>query len=390
MQIFDKIAGMGERGDLVVFALYAISALILAFAIAPLVINVLYSLKFRQMGKIEVDSKISDRKRTIGTPVMGGFIIIITVLFILFVSGISFNTNFGVPMLILLVGGALLGFLSDFFDLKEKAGMSSGGIVYEKVNPLLYQSFFAYQVFRLLTLPFRWVDGVASYKTGMRSSIKFFLELLIVGIAMWLLQYGFHYSLDVVWVPFLGDVVLGNVLGTNVGVGVAMGFDVFVIVAFANAFSWTDGIDAISAGNHAIAFAFLGVLAYLLGNSIIALVCAVVVGAELSFYYFNIPPARIEMSDVGTIPLGLLFGFIAILLNRTLISPIIGFVFFIEIMSSILQIISFKFFKRFIFRMAPLHHHFELVGWSKEKIVMRSYFVQIVAGIIGVLIAVLL
>ncbi|MBN2100553.1 hypothetical protein JW710_01515 [Candidatus Dojkabacteria bacterium] len=355
---------------------YILLSLVATFFIAPAIINILYSLKFRQKGKDEVDQVIKERKKKIGVPVMGGLMILISVISLYFVLGLYQKLGY-IPVIIFGLGGGL-GFVDDFMNVFSREKRNNVE-VYEKVNPIIYRNFFTWTLFRYITWPARVftgsVDEAGSYQTGMRASQKLFFEILLSVLIAYLFYLGFGGEM---WIPIVGIVDLGW-------------FSVVVnsclLVLFSMGFSVTDGLDALSAGTHAIGFALMGILAAMLGYESVSLFCMLIVGSELTFYYFNIPPARVEMGDIGTIPLGMLFVYVAMLTERSLITPIIGFIFVAEVLSSILQWLSSVFLLKKIFKMAPIHHHFEVLGWSQEKIVMRFYFIAIGAGLAGILLA---
>ncbi len=361
----------------------AVFGLFSSFIFAPFIIGLLYKLKFKQIGKQEVDALIKNRQESIGTPVMGGLIIIIPLIIFYYLAHLHVRLGYG--SLIVIVCGALLGFLNDYIDLKGKHSDNVEAHVYSKVNPLIYRNFTTWLMFTYFTAPFNFilniVNSVSSYTTGLKASFKFLLQFIISLGALIVVHFTFL-PLDKIWIPFWGDLILHPAL--------LIGFYALIMVAFSNAFNVTDGLDAISPGNHLISYFLLGILAWILGYGSVAVLSFFIAGAELTFYYFNVPPARVEMSDVGTLPLGMLFALLFILINRVLISPIIGIVFFVEVLSSLLQGLYAKIFKRKLFKMAPIHHHFELLGWSREKIVMRSYFISLAFGLLGVLIALVL
>ena len=162
----------------------------------------------------------------------------------------------------------------------------------------------------------------------------------------------------------------------------------FFMLFFSSAFGVTDGMDGLSAGLHSVSFFFLGLVAIALGYTEVAYLSFMVVGAELAFLYFNINPARMEMSDVGTVPLGMLFFFLAVLMSIEFGIFIIGFIYVIEILSSVLQVLSVKYRNgKRILLVAPIHHHFEKQGWPETKVTMRFWLVNVIVGLLGVLIA---
>lgn len=356
---------------------YIVISLVSSFVLAPLIIGLLYKLKMRQQGKSEVDEVIQERKVKIGVPVMGGLIIVIPVLALYFVFGLEKELGY-VPVLIVAFG-AVVGFLDDFLKIVMNGPRNKSDEVYSKVNPIIYRNFITWSIYRYITAPFRifteYVDEAGSYQTGLKASYKLILEILLAFSASYFFYNEFGGEF---WFPFVGSVDLGVisiVINALLMVGMAVGFSV------------ADGLDALSPGTQAIGFAGLGFLAAILGHAEISYLCALIVGAELTFYYFNIPPARVEMSDVGTIPLGMLFILCGMYINRSFVTPIVGFIFVGEILSSFLQNIWAVVFLKRLFKMAPIHHHFEIVGWSSEKIVMRFYFAAMAAGLVGLLIA---
>lgn len=163
---------------------------------------------------------------------------------------------------------------------------------------------------------------------------------------------------------------------------------IIAIVAMANAVNLTDGLDTLAGGTSAIAFVSYGIIAYLQKQPHVVALCFAVVGALLAFLWFNAHPAMVFMGDTGSLTLGALLAVCALMTNQWLLLPLIGIVFVAVVVSDILQVLYFKLTggKR-LFRMAPLHHHFEMLGWSETQITMRFWMVSIVAGMLGVALA---
>lgn len=161
---------------------------------------------------------------------------------------------------------------------------------------------------------------------------------------------------------------------------------VFVIVGSANATNLTDGLNGLLAGTSSIAFTAFAVSAAGLHNSDAATFCLVSAGAVFAFLYFNFPGARVFMGDVGSLPIGAALGGIAIILHKEFLLAMIGGVFVIEALSVIIQVASYRFFKRRIFRMSPLHHHFELMGINETWVTIGFWVVGLILGIVGVMI----
>ena len=150
---------------------------------------------------------------------------------------------------------------------------------------------------------------------------------------------------------------------------------IFIIIATANSVNFTDGLDGLASGLLILAFGGFGIIAYTQGLLILSALCAVISGANLAFLWFNVPPAHYYMGDTGSLALGATLGVIAMLTSQALILPIIGFIFVIEALSVIIQLTSKKFFKKKVFKIAPIHHHFEQSGWEEFTIVMRFWIV---------------
>lgn len=221
------------------------------------------------------------------------------------------------------------------------------------------------------------IRGLGGGVRGLRSSFKFLLITLVAVITAW---FFFQISPDYsyVHIPFVGDIFLGWMI---------IPLFTFVVVATGNAVNISDGLDGLAGGLSAIAFGAFGVIALLQGNAGIAGFCFTVVGALLSYIWFNIFPARFFMGDVGSFALGTSLGVVAMLTDTLFLLPIIGIIFVVEAGSSLLQIGSKKIFKKKIFLSAPIHHHFEAIGWPETKVTMRFWVIGQVAGFAGLLIA---
>jgi phospho-N-acetylmuramoyl-pentapeptide-transferase len=160
----------------------------------------------------------------------------------------------------------------------------------------------------------------------------------------------------------------------------------FIVFATTNAVNFTDGLDGLVSGPLIAAFSAFGVLAYVQDLNILAAFCAVIVGSIFAFLWFNVPPAWFYMGDTGSLSLGATLAVIAMLTGHTLILPIIGFIFVVEGASVVIQLTSKKFFKRKVFRIAPIHHHFEHKGMKEWTIVMRFWIVAAISAIFGTII----
>ena len=175
-------------------------------------------------------------------------------------------------------------------------------------------------------------------------------------------------------------------------------FGAFVIVAAGNAVNLTDGLDGLAIVPVMIGAAAFGIIAYLAGNAIystylginfvpgtgeLAIVCGALIGAGLGFLWFNAPPAQIFMGDTGSLALGGALGTIAVAAKHEIVLAVVGGLFVLETLSVIVQVVSFKLTGKRVFKMAPIHHHFEQLGWSEPQVVVRFWIIAFVLALIG-------
>ena len=161
----------------------------------------------------------------------------------------------------------------------------------------------------------------------------------------------------------------------------------FAVVATSNAVNISDGLDGLAGGLVAISYVAFGIIALFQAQLLLAGFCFTVVGALLSYLWFNIYPARFFMGDIGSFALGTSLGVVAMLTNTLFLLPIIGIVFVAEAGSSLIQIISKRVFHKRIFISAPIHQHLEASGWPETKVTMRFWIIAVVASFVGVLLA---
>lgn len=320
----------------------SVLAFLLAMFLTPIYTFVAYRFKFWKRQRttsttgenLSVFTKLHADKFKRNIPTMAGAIFVLAIVIVTFCFNLDRRETW-LP-LAALAGGALVGLIDDIINISGQG------------------------------------KGVA----GLRSSLKF---LMITGIGVFLGWYFFaKLGVDTVHIPFIGDLALGWLI---------VPVFAFVVVAAGNAVNISDGLDGLAGGLAAIAFGSFGVIALLQGNPMIAGFCFTVVGALLSYLWFNIYPARFFMGDVGSFALGTSLGVVAMLTDTLFILPIIGFIFVIEAGSSALQIFSKKVFKRKIFRSAPVHHHLEAIGWPETKVTMRFWVIAAVMSFVGVMLA---
>lgn len=213
--------------------------------------------------------------------------------------------------------------------------------------------------------------------SGLRSPIKFAMITVVAVVGALFFYYKLHYTS--VHIPFVAqDLDLGWLM---------IPLFVAVVVSTGNAVNISDGLDGLAGGLLSSAYGVFGVIALLQGNYGIAGFCFSVVGVLLSYLWFNIFPARFFMGDVGSFALGTALGVVAMLTGTIFLLPIIGLVFVAEAGSSLIQIISKKYFGRKIFLSAPIHHHLEATGWPEVKITMRFWVIGQVSGAAGLILA---
>ncbi|WP_209347040.1 phospho-N-acetylmuramoyl-pentapeptide-transferase [Pontixanthobacter sp. CEM42] len=320
-----------------------ITALVIGLIIGPRFINML---RVRQ-GKgqpIRADGPQSHLSK-VGTPTMGGLMILIA-LVLSMLLWMDLRNPFVWACLGVTVGFGLIGFLDD----------------YDKVTK-------------------------ASHK-GVSGKVRLLLEFIVAGIASWLIVSQINTNL---YVPFLSDVSIP--LGPFYYV-----FAATVIVGFGNAVNLTDGLDGLATMPVIIAAGTLAIIAYLVGRADfseylgiphvpgageLAILCAAIMGGGLAFLWFNAPPAAVFMGDTGSLALGGALGAIAVASHHEIVLLIIGGLFVAETASVIIQVFWFKRTGKRIFRMAPIHHHFEQKGWAESTVVIRFWIISIVLALAG-------
>lgn len=271
-----------------------------------------------------------------GTPTMGGLIFIIpTVLvtLLLLVTGrVNYTSNLGIVLLVFL-GYALIGFLDDYLSIKRNN--NEGLTVFQK---LILQVLIAIGFFYIY----------------MRSG----------GETSWVIG-TLHMDLEMGWMYGL--------------------FILLILVGASNAVNLTDGLDGLAGGLGAIAFIAFALISFVVGFEDIGIFSLILVGSLLGFLFFNTHPAKVFMGDTGSLALGGLIGAIAILTHRELTLLVVAGVFVIETLTVIIQTISMVLFKKKVFLMTPLHHHFEKLGWSEQDIVKTFWVIGLIFAMAGII-----
>lgn len=324
----------------------ALTALVVSLWAGPAVIRWLTRLKVGQ--SVRTDGPQTHLIKS-GTPTMGGVLILLSVLLSVLLWGDWDNRYIWLLLSVTLAFGAV-GFVDDYKK-----------VVYK--NP-----------------------------KGLSAKQKYFWQSLVALIAAWLM---FHWA-DL---PAHTDLVVPFVKNMVIELGpwfVLMAY--FVIVGTSNAVNLTDGLDGLAIMPAVLVSAALSVFAYLSGHSVfsdylnipyipgsgeVAIFGAALVGAGLGFLWFNTYPAQVFMGDVGALAIGAALGVMAIIVRQELVLVIMGGIFVIETLSVVIQVASFKLTGKRVFRMAPLHHHFELKGWAEPKVIVRFWIITLILVLVG-------
>lgn len=320
----------GIRMEIIIYTI--IASFLIAALLGPLFIPLLRRLKFGQSIR-EEGPKLHQKKA--GTPTMGGIIIFLAL--ILTVIKFAPHTPDLFLLLFVTLGFGFLGFLDDFIKIVKKRNL------------------------------------------GLTAKQKLIGQIVISIIFYYILQTQGHST--EIFIPGLDK-------GVDLG-WLYLPFIVFMLLSITNAVNLTDGLDGLLAGSSAISFGAFAIIALYTTQFEVAIFGAAMVGSVLGFLVFNAHPAKVFMGDTGSLGIGGALGAMAILTKTELLLVIIGAVYVIEVLSVLIQVASFKTRGVRVFRMSPIHHHFELSGWSEWKVVMIFWIVGFIFAGIGVYLEVL-
>jgi len=348
-----------------------IQGLLLAFALVvilmPAYIRLLHAIGFGKHIRVEGPESHYIKE---GTPTMGGLLIVAVVLGIYFFFRREPDAATFAP-LAALAGFGLLGAFDDYLNARTGEGIRARQKLIWLTVVACVAAWQIQQTYDITAIAVPFVGAVA---------IEPWLYVLFGAfaiVAAWQIQQ--TYDITAIAVPFVGAVAIEPWLYVL--------FGAFAIVAAANGVNLTDGLDGLSGGTVAIAFVAFLLIALLNvpTQANLALLCALIIGALLGFLWFNVHPAQIFMGDSGSLAMGATLAVTALITGQILVLPLIGIIFVVETASVIIQVAYFKATggKR-LFRMTPLHHHFELGGWDEEKITVRFWIVGILAALLGV------
>ena len=309
----------------------------------------IYFLEHRNFGQVIRELGPEKHYEKKGTPTMGGILILAAVTFSCLCWG-DFGNRYLWVMIFLIISFGTLGFLDDFLKLKFNSS------------------------------------------DGLSAKMKIFWQILFASIIVTYLYLSHSIPQEIsLYLPFLKDFAL------NLGIFFIF-FSVFVIIGTSNAVNLTDGLDGLAIMPSVMVAGGLGIIAYISGNIIFAeylnivylpgteellIICGTIIGAGIGFLWFNTYPAQIFMGDVGSLSLGAALGGMAVILRQEVILAIMGGVFVIEALSVIIQVTSFKLTGKRVFKMSPIHHHFELSGWAEPKIIVRFWIITLILVLIA-------
>lgn len=307
----------------------AVFSFIICLLVGPFSISLLRRLKFGQ--SIRIDGPQSHLQKS-GTPTMGGIIIVLAIIIAVFFF-VNDLTD-AIWVMFAVVGFGFIGLLDDLVIIVAKRSLGL------KAREKLFGQI------ALATLIAFYVYGRPELGT----------QVMIPFTRQWI-------DLGILYIPFA----------------------VFVLVALSNAVNITDGLDGLAAGTVAIAASAFAYISLRSGNTDLTVVAAAIAGACLGFSWFNAYPAQVFMGDTGALALGAGLGTLSLLLKRELVVPLVGGVFVIETLSVVIQVTVYKLTRKRVFKMSPIHHHFELKGWMETKVVTRFWIIGLLCGIIGIL-----
>ena len=327
--------------------LSVVTSLIIIFIIGNPLIN--YFAKKQITGPIRQDGPIDHIIKKSGTPTMGGLMILIGIIISTLLWADLQNVYIWIVLFVCTSLG-LLGFLDDYLKIKHKNSI------------------------------------------GINAKIKFFWQFTISLIAIIILVYFTdHQNISNLYFPFLKNLVFD--LGLFF-----IPFGIFVIIGSSNAVNLTDGLDGLATVPVMLVALSFSLICYLVGNTIfsnylqiqyipnvgeLSVFCGSIVGSCLGFLWYNAPPAKIFMGDTGSLSLGGSVASVAIIIKHEIVLAIIGGLFVLETASVIIQVVSFKLTGKRVFKMAPIHHHFEKKGWAESTVVIRFWIISIILALIG-------
>jgi len=358
---------------------FGLFSCVIAFLWAPLLTKILHRYNITRRGEFDATLSISGRQEKKGVPIMGGLLVIITVAVVTFFFNWVRKFTW-VPIGVMLFA-ASLGAIDDLLNIfKEKRRRNRK--LKHVLRLIRVHRYWRTRIWYALTLPWTLFKRVSLWLgshpgRGLHVHERLITQFLAGSVTAWWIYFKLGKNWQEVFIPFDGFIDIGWLIIPLI---------IFFVMATANAVNVADGMDGLAGGSLLITFSALTLLSWMEGLEEIAILNFTTVGALIAYTYFNIKPARFQMGDVGSLGLGALLAINTIVIKKMLLLPVLGFIFYLELFSVILQIASRHLLGKRVFKMAPLHHHFELLGWSEDKTVMRfwvihSFFVMLAVWI---------
>ncbi len=355
-----------------------------AFAVSFPIIKLLYKFNITRRMTVDFTTLIEKRNLKVGVPIMGGLIFILTILFFnLFLNPFNENPGLLLVLLVFLIS-ALLGGFDDILNIygRDRAKPRTLSRILTLIR--VHKSTGA-RIWMILTLPWSAYKSFF-YMLGSNpgKGIQAHEKILVQSVAGILLGVGLYFFSSraipgLLWIPLLN---------LNVDIGILIvPFAWLTVLLMSNAVNLADGMDGLAANQ--LLYSFIGFLFIALFKDDVKIVflIATVIGALITYLYFNIPPARFQMGDVGSLAMGSLLAAIAFILGEPLMLLIICLPFALVLLSTVIQGVGRRILGRRVFAMAPIHYHFQIAyGWSEEKVVMRFTLFSILCTVIGLLI----
>ncbi len=361
--------------DLSYIISFALGGALVAYLLAPFLIKLLFHFHIIKGVKTEL-STIGSHAYKSTTPVMGGLLVVVTVALITYFFNWSRSFTY-VPIGVMIISAAL-GAIDDLMNIygTERRSRKLGHIM----NLIRIHKDWRMRLWYVITLPWSAFKRMSVW-FGSRTSKgvfvheKLILQFIAGAIAAWWIYTKLGPAWHYIYVPFMAN-------GFDLG-WIVIPVIIFIVMFTANAVNIADGMDGLAGGMLITTFMALSILSWINGFGEVAILNATVTGALVAYTYFNIKPARFMMGDVGSLGLGALMAVNALAIGELIPLIFIGFLFYVEALSVIIQVASRYLLGRKIFKMAPIHHHFELKGWTEEKTVMRFWVVHFIFVVFG-------
>ncbi|HEU0081160.1 MAG TPA: hypothetical protein VFQ72_04050 [Candidatus Paceibacterota bacterium] len=355
---------------------FALAACGISLVAAPLVIRALRALHITRKSEGDKTLGLESRQGKASTPIMGGVLVIGTVALLAYFFDWDRRYTW-VPVGVMLLSAALGAFddLLNIFGSERRQRSLAQTLTLIRVHKS-----YLYRLWLVLTFPwtiFKRATTIfgSKQRTGVLVHEKLLLQFAAGAISAWWIYYKLGESWQHIRMPFDGYLDIGILI---------IPLMILVVMFTANAVNVSDGMDGLAGGMLIPTFGALAFLAWISGYDALAVLNAMTVGALITYTYFNIKPARFQMGDVGSLGLGGLLAINALATNSMPILPFLAFMFYAEAVTVIVQAVGRHVFGRRVFRMAPLHHHLELRGWSEEKVIMRMWVVHLAFVVLGV------